>query len=132
MSASGFALSDRRVAAAVCDGGLNKASVRRASRHWITGVERTADTGTSSESSHRIACPLLVVVGSRSMVREHDALELEAGYRQAGADCSVAVPNSILHPLGEVENFIAVDDFIFKWLGCKLGARRKLDPVTYL
>ena len=42
------------------------------------------------------------------MVREQDAIELQAGYRQAGADCSIVVPNRIPYPEGEVENFIAV------------------------
>ncbi|APO50875.1 alpha/beta fold hydrolase [Bradyrhizobium diazoefficiens] len=51
---------------------------------------------------------------------------------EAGADCSVVVPNRIPYPLGEVENFITVDDFIFEWLDAKLGAARRLDPVTYL
>lgn len=66
------------------------------------------------------------------MVREQDALELQAGYRQAGADCSIVVPNRIPYPLGEVENFVAVDDFIFEWLDSKLGTARRLDPVVYL
>ncbi len=66
------------------------------------------------------------------MVWEQDALDLQAFYRQAGADCSVVIPNRIPHPLGEVENFVAVDDFIVEWLDSKLGAARQLDPVTYL
>ena len=66
------------------------------------------------------------------MVPEQDALELQAGYRQAGADCSIVVPNRIPYPMGEVENFIAVDDFIFEWFDSKLGAARQPDPVTYL
>lgn len=133
--ASRLAFSDRRIAAAVCDGGLLRPIMRRTSLRWMTGIDPVVDDATSADSSppsRRIACPLLVVVGSRSMVWELDALGLQAFYRQAGADCSVAVPNGIPHPLGEVENFVAVDDFVFKWLGCKLGAKRKLDAVTYL
>lgn len=133
--ASRFALADRRIAAAVCDGGLLKSVTRRASLRWMTGLEQAVHEGTSTGSllpSRRIPCPLLMVPGSRSMVREQDALELQAGYRQAGADCSIVVPNRIPHPLGEVENFIAVDDFVFEWLDSKLGAARQLDPVVYL
>jgi hypothetical protein len=133
--ASHLALSDRRIVAAVCDGGFLTPVMRRTSLRWMTGVDRMADDGTAIESlppSRRIACPLLVVVGSRSMIWEQDALALQGSYRQAGADCSVVVPNRIPHPLGEVENFVAVDDFIFKWLGCKLGANRRLEAVTYL
>ncbi|WLA67217.1 alpha/beta hydrolase family protein [Bradyrhizobium diazoefficiens] len=133
--ASRLVLSDRRVAAAVCDGGLLRSVAHRASVHWMTGVEQVVEGGASMRplsSPRRMACPLLMVVGSRSMVREQEALELQAGYRQAGADCSVVVPNRIPYPLGEVENFITVDDFIFEWLDAKLGAARRLDPVTYL
>ncbi|MET3302092.1 alpha/beta hydrolase family protein [Bradyrhizobium diazoefficiens] len=133
--ASRLVLSDRRVAAAVCDGGLLRSVAHRASVHWMTDVEQVVEGGASMRplsSPRRMACPLLMVVGSRSMVREQEALELQAGYRQAGADCSIVVPNRIPYPLGEVENFITVDDFIFEWLDAKLGAARRLDPVTYL
>ncbi|WP_439370227.1 alpha/beta hydrolase [Bradyrhizobium sp. PMVTL-01] len=129
--ASRLVLSDCRVAAAVCDGGLLRSITRQASVDWITGVEGVASM-CPLPSSRRMDCPLLMVVGSRSMVREQEALELQAGYRQAGADCSVVVPNLIPYPQGEVENFIAVDDFIFEWLDARLGAVRRLDPVTYL
>jgi hypothetical protein len=133
--ASRLALLDRRVAAAVCDGGIAAPVMRRASVRWMRGLEQVVPDTASSGSllpSRRIPCPLLVVVGSRSMVWEEDALELQARYRQAGADCSTVVPNCIPHPLGEVENFIAVDDFILEWLDSKLGAARLMDPVTYL
>lgn len=133
--ASRLALSDRRIAAAVCDGGVLTPIIRRASFRWTIGLEQAAHDGTSTGSSmpsRRIPCPLLMVVGSRSMIMEEDALELQASYRQAGADCAVVVPNRIPHPLGEVENFAAVDDFIFEWLGSKLEAPRRFDPVTYL
>ncbi len=132
--ASRLALSDRRVAAAVCDGDLLTSVRRRASVRWMTGVEQVHD-GTSTAPllpSRRIHCPILIVVGPRSMVREEEAFALQAGYRQAGADCSVVVPNRIPCPLGEVENFIAVDDFVFDWFGTKLGSARRLDPVVHL
>ncbi|WP_441238201.1 alpha/beta hydrolase [Bradyrhizobium sp. 930_D9_N1_4] len=132
--ASRLALSDRRVAAAVCDGGLLAPVMRRASLGWMTGLEQANrdETSTGSSPPRRIACPLLMAVGSRSMVWEQDALELQAAYRQAGADCSVVVPSRIPHPLGEVENFVAMDDFIVEWLDSKLGTARQLEPVTYL
>jgi hypothetical protein len=133
--ASRLALSDRRIAAAVCDGGLLTPRMRRASLRWISGFGQAAPDGTSTGSllpSRRLPCPLLMVVGSRSMIWEQDALELQADYRQTGADCSVVVPNNVSHPLGEVENFIAVDDFVLEWLDSKLGAARPHQPVTYL
>jgi len=73
-----------------------------------------------------------MVVGHRSMVREEDALELQARYRQSGAHCSIVIPNAIQNPLGAVENFITVDDFVFDWLHDKLGSTRQLDLLTYL
>ncbi|MDA9405101.1 hypothetical protein XH79_41040 [Bradyrhizobium sp. CCBAU 45389] len=133
--ASRFVLSDRRIAAAVCDGGLLRLVTHRASVHWMTGVEEVAAGEAPMRplpSARRMGCPLLMVVGSRSMMREQEALDLQASHRQAGADCSVVVPNRIPYPLGEVENFVTVDDFIFEWLDAKLGAARRLDPVTYL
>jgi dienelactone hydrolase len=130
--ASSVALSDPRIAAAVCDGGFLSPVLRRASLHLMTGVAPPAREGDASGPSRRISCPLLVVVGSRSMIREQDAIALQASYREAGADCSVVVPNGIPHPLGAVENFIALDDFIFDWLDSKLGIARQLDAVTYL
>jgi hypothetical protein len=133
--ASRLAVTDRRIAAAVCDGGLSAPVMCRATLRLMSGIDRDVDDGpptSSSLPSRRLACPLLMVVGSRSMIWEQDALDLHALYRQAGADCSVAVPNRIPHPLGEVENFIVVDDFIFEWLDSKLGADRQLDLVNYL
>lgn len=131
--ASRLALVDRRTAAAVCDGGFVTPVMRRASLRWMIGAGQAGDEGTLTLlPSRRIPCPLLTVVGSRSMVREEDARVLQAGYRQAGADCSILVPDCIPHPLGEVANFIAVDDFIFDWLDSKLGTGPAPDPVTYL
>jgi hypothetical protein len=133
--ASRLAVSDRRIAAAVCDGGLSAPAMCRATLRLMSGIDRDFDDGASTGSSlpsRRLACPLLMVVGSRSMVWEQDALDLQAVYRQDGADCSVAVPNRIPHPLGEVENFIAVDDLIFEWLDSKLVAARQLDHLNYL
>ena len=132
--ASRLASSDRRIAAAVCDGGLWASHRRQASVRWIAGVWHEADKSPIRplRISRTIPCPILMVVGSRSMVREEDALELQAGYRQSGAHCSIVVPNAIQNPLGEVENFIAVDDFVFDWFDDKLGSARQLDPLTYL
>lgn len=133
--ASRLALSDRRITAAVCDGGLVSPVMCQASLRWMTGFGQTVPDEVSREAMlprRRVPCPLLMVVGSRSMVWEQDALELQADYRRIGADCSVVVPNNVPHPLGEVENFVAVDDFIVEWLDSKLGTARKLDPVTHL
>lgn len=131
--ASRLALVDGRTAAAVCDGGIVTPVMRRASLRWMIGAGQAGDDGTLTLlPSRRIPCPLLTVVGSRSMVREEDARALQAGYRQAGADCSIVVPDGIPHPLGEVTNFIAVDDLIFDWLDSRLGTGSTPNSVTYL
>ncbi|WP_371746182.1 alpha/beta hydrolase [Bradyrhizobium sp. CCBAU 53351] len=133
--ASRLARADRRLAAAVCDGGLLSPVMCRASLRWMTDVEQAAldaSVPVSMMAPRQLPCPLLMVVGSRSMMLEQDALELQSAYRQAGADCSVVVPSRIPHPLGEVENFVAVDDFIFEWLDSKLGSAPQLEDVTYL
>ncbi len=134
--ASRLALADRRMAAAVCDGGLLTSVMRRASLRWMSGAAQAVHDGTSTGSllpSRRIPCLRCSrLSGSGRWSGNQEALELQAGYRQAGADCSIVVPNRIPHPQGEVENFIAVDDFVSEWLDSRLGAARQLDPVTYL
>lgn len=132
--ASRLAFSDRRIAAAVCDGGVSTPVMRRALRR-MTSFGPAVPEGASAGSllpSRRLPCPLLMVVGTRSMIWEQDALDLQAGYRESGADCSVVVPNNVPHPLGEVENFIAIDNFVLEWLDSKLGTARPHQPVTYL
>lgn len=132
--ASGLALSDRRLAAAVCDGGLSTSTTRRASVRWMTGLDHSVgdEAAAAFLPSRRIPCPLLMVVGGRSILREQDALAMLAHYREADADCSVVVPHHIPHAAGEVENFIAADDFVFEWLEGKLGGARQFDPVIRL
>ncbi|MFY0022506.1 hypothetical protein ABTQ05_21495, partial [Acinetobacter baumannii] len=81
------------IAAAVCDGGLLRPVMCQASLRWMTG--QAVPDGISREAvlpPRGVPCPLLMVVGSRSMVWEQDALELQADYRRIGADCSVVVP----------------------------------------
>lgn len=131
---SSLALSDRRIVAAVGDGGLSASMIRRASVHWMTGVECATRDGHANDPlpSLHVPCPILMIVGSRSMLGEQDALDLQAEYRKAGTDCSVVVPNCISHPLGEVENFVAVDDFVRGWFRSKLGYGGELNPVTFL
>ncbi|WP_228747883.1 alpha/beta hydrolase [Bradyrhizobium sp. BR 10289] len=133
--ASRLACSDRRIAAAVCDGGFWASHRLRASVRWITGVWHEVGDGGPTRSlptARHVPCPILVAVGRRSMVREEDALELQAAYQQSGAHCSVVVPNAIRSPLGEVENFVAVDDFVFDWFDDKFGPARQLGPLAYL
>jgi dienelactone hydrolase len=133
--ASRLACSDRRIAAAVCDGGFWASHRLRASVRWITGVWHEVGGGGPTRSlptARHVPCPILVAVGRRSMVREEDALELQAAYHQSGAHCSVVIPNAIRSPLGEVENFVAVDDFVFDWFDDKFGPARQLDPLAYL
>jgi hypothetical protein len=132
--ASRLALSDRRLAAAVCDGGLSAWTARHASVRWMTGLDRNVDDEVPAPvlPSRLVPCPLLMVVGGRSILREQDALALLARYREAEADCSVVVPHQIVHPMGEVENFVAADDFVFDWLDGKLGGSRRFDPVIRL
>ncbi|PIT03041.1 hypothetical protein TSA1_21485 [Bradyrhizobium nitroreducens] len=118
-----IAASDRRVAAAVCDGGLWASLRHRANVAWMTGVWDLVSESARTSSLplvHRIPCPIFIVVGGRGPLDEQNALEFKAGCKLAGWDCSVVVSQVA----GEVENFVINDDLTLDWLEQKLQLRR--------
>lgn len=120
-----LAASDDRVAAAVCDGGLWNWARRMASIGWITGSSDAADKEAVSASRLRsmrqLKCPALLVAGSRGTVHPSEAIKLQAECAEAGIHLDVEIPPVAQTPLGEIENFVKVDDFVFGWLECKLA-----------
>ena len=117
-----IAASDRRIKAAVCDGGLWASLQHRANVGWMTGIWNTAGdrTRTSNlELVRRMRCPVLIVAGGRALFDRQSALELQADCKLAGLDCSVAIPQAP----GEIENFITKDDVVLDWLEEKLRSR---------
>ncbi|UPK05805.1 alpha/beta hydrolase [Bradyrhizobium sp. 170] len=123
--ATDFAASDRRLAAAVCDGGLWNWVRTLASVAWMTKAADVVDQDIlSARRSHlirQLRCPVLVVAGGRSIVSASEAIELQADCRAAHMDVELAIPRMVRTPGGEIENFVTSDDCIFGWLAQKLG-----------
>jgi hypothetical protein len=134
-SVASFAASDRRLAAAVCDGGLWNAARMRASIGWLSGpgeVDEEKASMCRSRLARRIKCPVLVIASEHSAVYASEAIALQADCKAAGIDIDVAIPRTIQTPLGTIENFVTIDEFSFGWFEQKLAARRAQLTLKYL
>ncbi|MBR1165322.1 alpha/beta hydrolase family protein [Bradyrhizobium elkanii] len=124
--ATEFAVSDRRVAAAVCDGGLWNFSRTLASVSWMTRTAGAVDEDTLSSRRSRVVrqlnCPVLVLTGGRGTVSLSEAIKLQTDCSAARVDLEISTPQTTSTSSGEVENFILSDDCIFGWLQQKLQA----------
>lgn len=121
--ATDFAVSDPRVAAASCDGGLWNWTRTHASIGWITRTDRTDENLLSSCRSRliqKLRCPVLVVAGGRSILSATEAIKLQAECKSARIDVDVALPRISRTPAGEIENFVTTDDSVLEWLEHKL------------
>lgn len=131
--ATDFAMSDHRVAAAVCDGGLWNWTV--ASIRWMTGTADIMDADLLSVRRSRLLrqlrCPVLVVAGGRGTVSASEAIKLQESCTAARIDMELRSPVA-RDTQGEIENFVTSDDSIFGWLGRKLASSsaRLLNLVT--
>lgn len=125
--ATDFAISDGRVAAAVCDGGLWNSARTLASIGWMTKTADVLDEDVVSVRRSRLVrqfcCPVLVVAGGHGTVSVSEANKLQADCTAARIDLELAVPRMTRTPIGEIENFVSSDDQIFRWLNHKLAAR---------
>lgn len=123
--ATDFAIFDRRVAAAVCDGGLWNWARTHASVGWMTKTADVLDENVvsmrRSQLVRQLKCPVLVVAGGRGIVSVPEAIKLEADCTAARIDLELAMPRTIQTQVGEFENFIASDEYIFGWLDRKLA-----------
>lgn len=123
--ATNLAVSDRRIAAAVCDGGLWNLARTVASVGWMTRITDAMDEDVASAHRlrllRRLRCPVLVVVGGRSTVSVSEAIKLKADCTAASIDLELAVAPMTRSPVGEIENFVTSDDCIFGWLEHKLA-----------
>ncbi|MDH2356488.1 hypothetical protein QCM80_38430 [Bradyrhizobium sp. SSUT112] len=115
--ATNFAATDRRVSAAICDGGLWSWTRTRSSIEWMTRTAETPDDGLSSTQRSRLArklrCPILVVAGECSIVNASEAIKLEADCASASIELELLIPRT---PEGAFENFMACDEAAFEWL----------------
>lgn len=123
--ATDFAVSDRRVAAAVCDGGLWNWARTLASVSWLTTNQDAMDEDATSARRLRLVrqlrCPILVVAGGRGIVSVSEATTLQADCAAARIDLELLVSGMVRTPMGDIENFVSSDDFIFGWTEDKLA-----------
>lgn len=124
--ATEFAGSDRRVAAAVCDGGLWNWARSIASVGWMTSaadvaIDDDVMSARRSQLIRRLRCPVLVVAGGRGIVSVSEAIKLHADCMAARIDLQLAMPQMIQSAGVEMENFVTYDDCIFGWLERKLA-----------
>lgn len=129
--ATDSALADRRITAAVCDGGLWNWARTQASISWMTGTSHLLDDHSASahrsQLARRLKCPALVVAGGRSVVSVREGIKLEADCTTARIDLKLLMPRLELTPGGDFENSAACDEDIFAWLEQKL-AHTKTSP----
>ncbi|UPJ94935.1 S9 family peptidase [Bradyrhizobium sp. 172] len=123
--ATDSALADRRIAAAVCDGGIWNWARTKASISWMTGTSHLLDDQLASAHRSRLArrlkCPILVVVGGHSIVSVPEGIKLESDCTAARLDLKLLMPPVEPNLGGESENFAACDNDIFAWLEHKLA-----------
>ncbi|MGY4230221.1 hypothetical protein ACVMIH_007582 [Bradyrhizobium sp. USDA 4503] len=123
--ATDFAASDRRVAAAVCDGGLWNWVRTLASIGWMTKPAKALDDEVMpayrSRLVRQLRCPILVLAGGRGTVSLSEAAKLQVDCTAAHIDLELATPRMGRPSLGEIENFVTIDDCIFEWLENKLA-----------
>lgn len=122
--ATDFALSDRRVAAAVCDGGLWDWARTQASIAWLSRTSDLPDQDARrSQLARQLRCPVLVVAGPGSSVCEAEAVKLQADCNDSRIDLELTMPPTASTPMGDIENFVTSDECIFAWLENRLAAR---------
>ena len=130
--ASRLALSDRRIAAAVCDGWL--LGPRRFARHRSLdnrcragGPLTTARRGNSDGAS-RIHARFSWWSGAARWCGNRTPSNCKPAIGRPGPLLGRHAEPRSAQPLGEVENFVAVDDFVLEWLDASSGPARQLDP----
>ncbi|MCK1569481.1 hypothetical protein IVB08_37235 [Bradyrhizobium sp. 173] len=124
--ATDFAAEDTRVAAAVCDGGLWNWARRLASIGWMTRAAEVPNEQLAwarrSQRVRQMKCPVLLVAGGRGVVSLSEAVSLQNDCADTRIDI-LTIPQTSIFRLGEIENFLASDDRIFRWLEHKLAKR---------
>ncbi|UPJ79275.1 hypothetical protein IVB16_31570 [Bradyrhizobium sp. 183] len=122
--ATELVLSDRRVAAAVCDGGLWILARMLASIQWLTGTSDFPDDKVVSSRRSRMIrqfkCPVLVVASARGMVSLPETSKLLSQASAASIDLQLVMPRTMTARFGEIEDFVTFDERIFGWLEDKL------------
>lgn len=127
-SATRFAICDRRVAAAVCDGGLWDSVRMRGAIEWIAGQEGHLSDETASVRRSRLArkikCPFLVIANEQGVSSILEAIALQVECKEQGVGMDLHIPRAIQAPRGAIEGMISANEFIFDWLEFKLATVR--------
>ncbi|MGL9623202.1 hypothetical protein QRQ56_35130 [Bradyrhizobium sp. U531] len=105
--ATDFVASDNRVAAAVCDGGLWRATRALASIGWMTktagAVDELVVAATRLRQARQLNCPVLIVAGGRGLVSAREASELQADCVGARIQLELFVSQTTSTAMGEIE-----------------------------
>lgn len=133
--ATDFAAYDRRIAAAVCDGGIWNLTRSLSSVGWMTpaadGADKCMVSAYRSRLARRLNCPTLVVAGGRGVVSVSEAIKLQAICMAARIDVDLVMPQLIRGGQDEeIENFVTSDDRIFRWLEQRLARDPTLRRVV--
>ncbi|MCK1667924.1 dienelactone hydrolase family protein [Bradyrhizobium sp. 153] len=122
--ATDLAVSDSRVAAAVCDGGLWSWARTMAAVEWVSGVPNTPNDDLIAARRLRLLrqlkCPVLVVAGGRGIASASEAIELQNACAAGRMDVQLIISPSTMTDAGEIDNFVICDDRIFGWLEQRL------------
>lgn len=123
--ATDFAASEHRLAAAVCDGGLWSGARTLASVRWMASTADVTDEDVvlarRSRLVKKLRCPVLVVAGGQGVVSVSEAIKLQAECAASRIDVELITPRVSRSTVGEIENFVTSDDYIFGWLQHKLA-----------
>ncbi|MEK9281076.1 hypothetical protein MTR72_15750 [Bradyrhizobium sp. ISRA442] len=126
--ATDYAVFDRRIAAAVCDGGLWNWVCTLGSGWPTRALDNESEiSARRSRLARQLRCPVLVVAGGRGTVSVPEAIKLQADCVAARIDLEIAMPRTAPTPVRDIENFITSDDHILGWLERKLTASQLRD-----
>lgn len=128
--ATRLAISDERVRAAVCDGGLWDALRIDAGVAWLADGEgaaaRPGDSVRWSRLARRIQCPFLVVASERNVASVEEAAALHAECLRLGVPMELEVPPAASTPRLAAEAMLRGEGRIADWLLARLGEAVRL------
>lgn len=122
--ATRLAISDARIAAAVCDGGLWDASRVRAGIGWLAGQEGTSGLDAAAQRTRlvrRIRCPFLVVADERGVICTAEALALQADCALLGVRMDLDIPPAAASVQETIEGLLRSEAGIVDWLVSSLA-----------
>lgn len=124
--ATRFAVSDSRIVAAVCDGGLWDGARHRAGVNWLAGAEAAAwepdDAAHRTRQARQMRYPFLVVANARGVSSVAEAVALHADCARLGVRMDLDVPQAAATAQETVEELLRSEARTVGWLVAKLDA----------